>query len=265
MQKMNHETTETSDTGHPEDREVKSFLAHLEDLRKTIVCCFVSLIVGMVIAFPFTAEILNLVKEPMTRAGLDPAEYLKVTQLAAGFSIAMRIIFWGGLLISTPALLYFIARFVFPGLTQRERRIISRSLLAAVGLFVGGVCMGYYMTVPVAIRVMTQITAKVGVTYDFIELADYVTFVLQLLLAFGLAFELPMIVLILGMLGIVDSKALRTKRRHVVVGLLVLAMLLTPPDPWTMIMMSVPLIGLYEICIWLVWLHEKKAARSRDQ
>ncbi len=259
---MNYETTETDDTGHPEERDVKPFLSHLEDLRKTVVYCFVSLLVGMLIAFPFTADILNLLKEPMARAGLDPAEYLKVTQIAAGFSIAMRIIFWGGLMISMPALLYFIARFVFPGLTQRERRTISRSLLASVGLFATGVSMGYFMTVPVGIRVMTQITAKVGVAYDFIELADYVSFVLKLLLAFGLAFELPVIVLILGSLGIVDSVGLRNKRRHVAVGLLVMAMILTPSDPWTMLMMAVPLVGLYEVCIWLIWFREKKAARA---
>lgn len=260
MAMMDNETLESGDDadGHGE-LGIKPFFAHLEDLRKTVVFCAISLLIGMLIAFPFTADILTLLKEPMARAGADGADLLKVTKLAAGFSIAMRVIFWSGMLLSAPVMLFSIARFVFPGLTERERRAISRSLTASVGLFVGGVCMGFFMTVPVGIKVMMRITDKIGVSYDFIELADYVSFVLKMLLAFGLAFELPVVVLILGSLGILNSTSLREKRRHVFVGLLVLAMMLTPADPWTMLMMACPLIALFEVCIWLIWFKERSS------
>ena len=100
-----------------------------------------------------------------------------------------------------------------------------------------------------AIRVMANLTYAVGTDYDFIDLGDYVAFVLKLLIAFGLAFELPVVLLILGSLGIVNVEMLRAKRRHVIVGLFILAMMLTPADPWTMFGMAVPMIGLYEVSI----------------
>ena len=256
---MDEPTTESSEVGYPEERDVKPFLVHMEDLRKMIVACAICLLIGMCIALPFTRDILGVLKIPLAKAGMDPDQYLKVTQIAAGFSIGMRIVFWGGLLFSAPIMLIFVGRFVYPGLTQREKNTISRSLLASVALFIAGACMGYFMTVPVGLRMMARITHAVGTDYDFIELADYVSFVLKLLLAFGLAFELPVVVLVLGSLGIVNSTSLRDKRRHVIVGLLIGAMLLTPSDPWTMLMMAAPLIALFESCIWLMWFKERRS------
>ncbi|NIY16702.1 MAG: hypothetical protein GWM98_18290, partial [Nitrospinaceae bacterium] len=94
-----------------------------------------SLALGMLIAIPFTSEILSLLEAPMARAGLDPDAYLKVTKIAGGFSIGLRIVFWGGMILSFPAVLYFVGGFIYPGLTQKERTVISRSLGAAGVLF----------------------------------------------------------------------------------------------------------------------------------
>jgi len=242
----------------------KPFLEHLEDLRKTILRVAVSLGVGMLLAIPAAPTVVMLLKSRLTVAGVDPDQFLKVMRVAGGLAIAMRVVFWTGLLLSTPFILIFIGNFVFPGLTSRERRVVLRSLGLAALLFVGGVCMGYFMTIPVAITFMLRVNDWLGVTCSFVELADYVSFVLRLLIAFGLAFELPVVVLALGSVGIVNSSQLRDKRRHVIVALLVLSMLLTPQDPLTMILMALPLTVLYEMCIWAIWLQEKKRGARRS-
>jgi sec-independent protein translocase protein TatC len=97
-----------------------------------------------------------------------------------------------------------------------------------------------------------------------VELSNYVAFVLKLLISFGLAFQLPVILVALGSAGIVSATQLREKRRHVIVGLMVAAMLLTPPDPLTLLLMAIPLILLYEICIWIVLVKERRREPADD-
>jgi len=111
--------------------------------------------------------------------------------------------------------------------------------------------MGYFLTLPVALKVMIGLNAWMGVRPEW-TVTSYVSFALQLLLAFGLVFELPILLLVLGRLGVVTSAQLREKRRHAIVGLFVVAMLLTPPDVFSQLVMAVPLVVLYEVCIWLI-------------
>jgi sec-independent protein translocase protein TatC len=239
-------------------KHTKSFLGHLEDLRRTALWCLVCYALGLVLAIPLAPGLLHVLKGPVAMAGLDPDRFLRVLQVTGGFSIAMRLIVWGGLLFSLPFLIFLIAGFVFPGLTQRERRASTVAMAVAVLLFAGGVTMGYYMTLPVAVQLMIRISAWLNVPCEFVELSDYVGFTLKLLIAFGLAFELPVVVLLLGSLGIVTSSQLREKRRHAIVVLLIIAMFLTPPDPITQVLMAAPMALLYEICIWVLYGLEKR-------
>ena len=172
----------------------------------------------------------------------------------------MRVVLWTGLMLAFPGILYAAAQFVYPGLRPLERRSVTRALGVASILFIGGVTLGYFMVLPVAIQMMLRFNDWIRVGYDFVILADYVSFMLKLLLAFGLAFELPVVVLALCSMGLVSSRGLREKRRHVIVGLMVVAMLLTPQDPLTMLMMGIPLCLLYEGCIWMIWYSEKQAS-----
>jgi len=236
----------------------KSFLEHLQDLRKTIVWCAVSLGIGIFVAIPLAPYILELLSSPLAKAGKDPGTFLKVFQVAGGLAITLKVVFWAGLLIATPGIVIAIADFVFPGLTAKEKRIVRTSGFFAGILFAAGVAMGYFATLPVALGVMLKINKWIGVESEFVELVDYVGFVLKLLIAFGLAFELPVVVLALGYMGIISSRQLRDKRPVVIVALLVLAMLLTPPDPMTQLLMAGPMAILYELCIWLIRAKEIK-------
>jgi sec-independent protein translocase protein TatC len=243
----------------------KPFLEHLEDLRKTIIVCGVWLAGGMLIAIPFAPKILSLLKVPFARSGHDPDDYLKVIHLAGGLSVGMKIVFWTGLIIGMSGIVAAVCKFVFPGLTEKERRTVTGAIGFAVLLFVAGVSMCYFMTLHVAIRVLMRITEIMGSSPELIELGDYVVFVLKLMLAFGIAFELPVVILALGHMGLVSSNLLRKKRRHVIVGLAALAMLLTPQDPYTMVLMALPLVLLYEGCIWIIYFKERRDTRRFEE
>lgn len=251
--------------GESFDAYRKSFLGHLEDLRFTIIAAFLSLLAGMLVALPLAPRILSLLKVPLEKAGKDPSTFLVVLEMTGPFSLAMRVIFWSGLVLSFPFITYFVGRFVFPGLLLKERKAVLLGLGSAVVLFAAGVALGYKLTLPLAMRVMFRIGDWIGVAPKFVEVGSYAAFVLQLLIGFGCAFELPVVVLSLGRLGIVSSLQLRDKRRHVIIGLLALAMLLTPPDPYSMVLMAIPLVLLYELCVWLTWSYERNRGTSPEQ
>ncbi len=227
----------------------KSFLEHLEDLRKTLMLSLVALVAGMGAVCPFAGNILDLLKHPLVLAGQDPGILLRSMDIGGGFAVTMRIVFWSGLLVATPFITFFVGRFVFPGLTPGERATVKRSLWAVVTLFVLGVCVGYLTTLPTALRVMFGVADWVGAPLGPITIGSYVTFCLQLLLGFGLAFELPAVLVVLGNLGIVTSRQLREKRRYAIVLILILAAILTPPDLASQLLMAVPLLILYEVSV----------------
>ena len=259
-------TTPSGETPRPDTDwsagSTKPFVDHLEDLRLTVLWCAGALLAGLLVAIPLAPWVLRTLKGPLASTGVDPDTFLKVLRVAGGLSAGMRIVFWSGMLLSVPILLLAIGHFVFPGLKRRERKAVVWIIGASAVLFTAGVMMGYHLTLPVALRMMFRINALLGITCDFVDLADYMSFSLRLLIVFGLAFELPVVIVALGSVGILSYEQLRTSRRYVIVGIFVVAMLLTPPDPITQLLMALPMILLYEACIWIVWLRERAARRA---
>jgi sec-independent protein translocase protein TatC len=240
---------------------IKPFLEHLEDLRRALSWSATALVVGMVIAAHYAPMVLSVLKIPLKKAGVNPDTFLRTLEVTGGMSVAMQTIFWSGLLLSAPVILFSVGWFVFPGLTRRERRTVLGGLLFAAALFVGGVTLGYFFALPAALQVMLWFNDWMGIKVEFFRVTDYVGFTLKLLLAFGLTFELPVVILILGHLGIVSSTLLRTKRRHAIVIVLILAAVITPTtDPFSQLLLAVPLIALYELCIWMIWAKERRRA-----
>jgi len=236
----------------------KPFLEHLADLRMTLLGCLAALGVGMAIVMPFAPRLFILLRAPLAKVTEHPEQFLRSLEITGGFSIALQIVLWGGLLVSAPFITFLLARFVLPGLTRLERKAILGSLGFVVALFILGVGIAYFITLPVALKIMLGLHAWLGIRAEWTAVS-YVSFAVKLLLAFGLAFELPVVVVVLGDLGIVSAAFLRSKRRHAVVVILILAMLLTPgPDVFSQVVMAVPMMLLYEACIWIVWLAERK-------
>lgn len=243
-------------------RTFKPFLEHLQDLRTALIRSIAALAVGMAAAVPLAPHVVDVLKWPLTKAGKDPASFLKVFEVTGGFHVAAVVVILTGLLLSAPLIVFFIADFVFPGLTGRERSAVRRFGAAAVALFAGGVAMGYFLMLPVVLRVMFGIGEWVHVNTDFVAMADYMSFCLYFLLGFGLAFEAPVVFVMLGYLGLVSSAQLRAGRSWIIVAILIMAAALTPPDVFSQCVMAVPMILLFEASIWIIRLKERRDERA---
>ena len=236
----------------------KPFLEHLADLRRAIIRMLIALVAGVALAIPLAPHVIRILQAPLAKVVPDPTHFLKIIDISGGLSVALNLILWTGILLSSPLLFLFAGSFIFPGLTRRERRAVLGGSAFAVVLFAAGVTMGYFLALPVALRVMLSVGRWVGAPVEFVTLNSYLALSLQVLIAFGLAFELPVVVLILGYLGLITSRQMREKRRHAIVLLFVIAMVLTPgPDVFSQVVMAVPLVLLYELCIWLIWMKER--------
>ncbi len=242
------------------DDPPRPFLEHLIDLRNCLVHCAVAWILCEIAIVPFAPAITSWLIAP---AGLSK-DMVQGLGWTAGFSILMKIMLWGGTALSLPFLLFFLMRFVFPGLKRSERTIIVFSLVISTVLFGMGVWMAYAATLEVAIKVLQQINTWVGIKVDIVKLDEHVDIVIKTIIAFGLAFQMPLLLLVLGWIGIVPSEALRSRRRVAIVVIFIIAMILTPPDPVSQIIMAVPMCVLYEVCIWVIRLRELARGKKKD-
>jgi sec-independent protein translocase protein TatC len=177
---------------------------------------------------------------------------------AGSFIVATKVAFYGGLLLASPFIFYFVAHFVFPALKLREKKYIYRGLVFAGGLFLTGVCFCYFVLMPVALAASVQYAEWLGFTANQWRAEDYLGFVLKFLLGMGLGFELPVVVLTLVKIGVLNYRLLAAGRRYVIVISAVVGAILTTPEVITQILMAVPLYVLYEICVWVAWYWERQ-------
>jgi sec-independent protein translocase protein TatC len=235
----------------------KPFLQHLSDLRRALIGALASLLAGVLAAVPLAPRVFRLLQRPLAQVTGSADPFLRTLEVSGGITLAMRLVFWTGLLLSLPAILFFVGTFIAPGLTRRERGLIGWTLGAAAGLFILGAYAGYRFSLPLALSVMLRINEWMGIRTEWI-VSSYVVFALQLIAAFGLSFEFPVVVVLLGRLRILHAAQLRAHRRGAIVGILILAAVLTPPDVVSQLLMAVPMLALFEISIWLVAASEKK-------
>lgn len=238
---------------------MKPFLIHLEDLRRALIWSAAALLAGMAAACTMAPALFKILKAPLKGIVPNPDTFVRTLDVTGGMTVAMQTILWGGLLISAPVIVFSLCWFVFPGLTRRERRALLGGLLFAALLFVTGVLMCYFMALGPALEIMLWFNSWMGIGIEYFTVTSYIGFVLKLLLSFGLTFELPVVILILGQLGIINSRHLRDKRRHAIIIILILAAIITPTqDPFSQLLLAVPLVGLYELCLWLIWARERR-------
>lgn len=231
----------------------RPLLEHLLALRDMLVFAAVSWACGVVVAGVFAPQILELLKAPAA----EFKELLQVVGMTAPFDVWMSIAAWGGTVLSFPLVSFAVLRFVFPALTNREKLVILCGISFGTALFLAGAVLAYGKTLPLVVVAFRQIGRWMGIEQQIITIDTYIPIVLKLIVAFGLVFQMPLIIFVLGCFGMVTSQALREKRRIAIVVAFVLSMFLTPPDPMSQIVMAVPLCLLYEISIWAVWLREK--------
>ena len=236
----------------------RPLLEHLLALKDMLVFGAISWGVCVILAGCCSQYVLKWIKSPAA----DNSNFIQGLDLTSGFDAIMAIAIWGGLVLAFPFILYAILRFVFPALTRREKVILMCILLLGSFLFMGGTALAYTKTLPVVVTALQAINDWVGLPVTTIRIEGYISIVLKTLIAFGLVFQLPLVIFVLGWFDIVTSRGLREKRRVAIVLSFVVAMFLTPPDPMSQIIMAVPLCLLYELSIWAVWLKEKGTFRA---
>lgn len=180
---------------------------------------------------------------------------------AGGFVVAFQVAIYGGVVLASPFIFYFIAAFVFPALKIRERKYVYRGLMVGVGLFLTGVAFCYFVLMPVALAASQMYSRWLGLGAFQWRAEEYISFVCKFLLGMGLGFELPVVVLTLVKLGVVDYHTLSRARRYMIVINLFLGAVLTTPEVLTQLVMFVPLQLLYEITVWIAWYWDRRDRR----
>jgi sec-independent protein translocase protein TatC len=180
------------------------------------------------------------------------------------FMLSMKLAFFAGIVVSFPLLLLFILQFVLPGLHQHERGVLWPALAIGFGLFLLGVCFAYFVVLPRALVFFFEWGLQMGVSNDW-RIGLYITFATQFTLLFGLSFELPVVVMVFVKLGLLTYESMSRTRPHAILAIVVIAAIITPtPDAFTLVLMAGPMILLYEMCIWLAYLDNRKARRAEE-
>lgn len=240
----------------------RPFIEHLIELRTCLVRCLLAWSICVLGIAPFSP----LIKSWLLAPANQNAAMVQGLSWTIGIDILLKIMLWGGTALSLPALLFFLMKFVFPGLKRSERSAIVFSLGGSTVLFLLGVWMAYAKTLEVAFRVFEAINNWMGIKVEVIRIEDHISIVLKTIIAFGLAFQVPLVILLLGWIGLVSAESLRKKRRIAIVITFALAMVLTPPDPVSQIIMAIPMCILYEVCIGVIALREmaRRSKRTED-
>lgn len=231
-----------------------TLIEHLDELRSRIFKVLIALIAAAAVSFYFNRELLELMLEP---SGL---ENLKFTAPAEGFFTSVKLSLWAAFVLTVPVILYQGWAFAAPAVGELGRVFTYITIALASSLFLAGVAFGYLVTLPVAMDFLLSWNEE---SFEEIITGNYyLSFATRLLIAFGIAFELPAATYVGARMGLIDAPMLRQYRKHALVVIAIGSAMLTPPDPFSMLLMMVPLVGLYEASIFIARLVNPVSASS---
>jgi sec-independent protein translocase protein TatC len=253
---MNELVDELDDTRAP-------LLDHLIELRKRLIYCIVALVVTFFVCFYFSEDIFAFLLQPLKAAGQSTVIY---TQIFEAFFVQVKVAFFAAMMISFPIIANQFWQFVAPGLYKKEKKALLPFLLATPLLFLAGAAMAYFIAVPMALHFLLSFQGNVGgVEREALPaISNYLTFIMQFLFGFGLAFLLPVLMLLLARAGIVTRKQLVSVRRYAIVASFAVAAVLTPPDVGSQLLLAIPLCLLYELGLIAIWITERRMSQSED-
>ena len=245
-----------------------SFTSHFVELRSRLLKSIIFILVIFIISYIFAEQIYNFLVEPYADAVKDDenSRRLIFTALHETFIAYLKVAFFAAIFLGSPVLLIQIYKFIAPGLYKNEKKALLPYLIFTPILFLFGALLVYYLVMPLAIKFFLsfeslgssenlpiQLEAKVN---------EYLSLIMRLIFAFGISFQLPILLNLLARIGVVNSEYLKTRRRYVIVIIFALAAILTPPDPITQVGLAIPLLLLYELSIFTVKFIEKKKEKE---
>ena len=247
------------------DESKRPLLDHLIELRRRLLWCLAALVFFFFISFYFAKDIFAILVQPLLRAGQGKLIY---TDIFEAFFVQVKVAVFAAIMLSFPVLATQLWKFVAPGMYAKEKKAFLPFLLMTPVFFAGGAAFAYFVAMPWALHFLLSFQGDVGgVNQEALPgVGNYLTFVTRFLFGFGAAFLLPILLMILERAGIVTREQLAKSRRYAIVGAAAVAAVLTPPDVVSMLMLLVPLYGLYEFAILAIrithWRAARRAARS---
>jgi len=231
------------------------FLEHLEELRGRIIKSLVSIILFSIVAYFFSEKLIDFVSKPIPELYfMSPTE---------AFATRIKLSLIAGIIASVPVIFYHLWQFVVPGLFEREIKMVIPVVLSSTIFFLIGATFCFLFVLPLSIKFLLGFgTEKLK---PMIKIGDYISFVSYLILAFGAVFELPVICYFLGKIGLITPQTLTKGRRYAIVGMLVLASLITPPDMFSQLMLAGPLYFLYEVSIVVVRIVQRRKNKEEQE
>ncbi|SAL46152.1 twin-arginine protein translocation system subunit TatC [Caballeronia terrestris] len=237
-----------SDPQQNKDEAVEeTFISHLVELRDRIIRAGLSVIVVFISLVYWAPDIFKLLARPLMQ-NLPKDGKMIVTDVTGSFFVPMKVTMLVAFVIALPIVLYQIWAFVAPGLYQHEKKLVAPLVGSSYTLFLCGMAFAYFVVFPTIFRVMAHYNAPLGAEMTT-DIDNYLSFVLTMFLAFGVTFEVPIVVVILARMGIVSIKKLKEIRPYVIVGAFVISAVVTPPDVFSQLILAIPLVILYELGI----------------
>ena len=248
--------------------ETNSFTSHLVELRTRLLNSLIFIFVIFIVSYIFAEHIYNFLVDPYANAvkNTEGSRRLIFTALHETFITYIKVAFFSAIFLGSPVLLIQIYKFIAPGLYNNEKKAILPYLVSTPILFLLGGLLVYYLVMPLAIKFFLSFETLGSNTTLPIQLEakvnEYLSLIMRLIFAFGISFQLPILLNLLARIGLVNSDYLKTRRRYVIVIIFALAAILTPPDPITQVGLAIPLLLLYELSIFTVKFTERKKEKE---
>jgi sec-independent protein translocase protein TatC len=243
------------------DETQAPLLDHLVELRTRLIRAIGALVVAFAVCLYFARPILGFLVQPLVEAGQNK---LVFTKLYGQFFVELKVALFAAFFFSFPVIANQLWAFIAPGLYAKEKKAFLPFLLVTPFLFIGGGALAYYLVMPVAFHWFLGFQGiQGGMSIEALPSSeDYLGLVMQFILAFGFCFLLPVLLLLLNSAGIVNRQQLKNARRYVIVGIAIVAAVITPPDVVSQLMLLVPMILLFEGSLLIMWFGERKAAKA---
>ena len=262
--------SESTPPANPEDAEEEEeaddrpmgLMDHLSELRGRLVRCCLAVMVGFIVCWAVVDPIFDALVDPLLKV-LPEGSHAIYTTLPEGFFTRMHIAFVAGVFVSSPVIFYQVWSFIAPGLYEDEKRHILPVAFMSAVFFVSGGAFCYFVVFPQAFAFFVSYATDSIVAMP--KVSDYLSFVLKLILAFGLVFEMPLFAFFLARMGIITAELMRRVRRYAILGIFIVAAILSPPDVVSQLLMAAPMLVLYEISIYVAVAFGKKPATEDDE
>ena len=254
-----------NDQSKPDLDESKApLIEHLIELRQRLLWSVAALTVAFLISIFFADEIFGILVQPLTDAFPAGEGKLIYTKLYEAFFVEIKVAMFAAFFLAFPIISNQLWAFVAPGLYAKEKKAFLPFLIATPLLFMAGASLAYFIVMPTAFKFFLGFEGPVGGLQQeaLPAMGDYLSLVMQFILAFGVCFQLPVLLLLLNRAGIVSRQQLKGMRRYMIVGAFAVAAILTPPDVVSQLMLGIPLVMLYEVSLVIMWFTEREKSKE---